>query len=597
MKDFYLSKQREYDDELKRLKARSRLYLYGKLLSFAAACAFIYIICTRESGWSVACAVLALAVYAALYWTDYKCMERIDVCRRKIERCGNELKYLAGDLTPFDDGERYVDSTHKFAYDLDVFGQSSLFQRINRTITKKGSDRLAHKLTYLCMDRDEIRASQDAVAELSAMHDWRIMFLTNPPVDNSIDRLARLVGEGSYSKWMIKSALPVVSVAVTVISLVAGIAGIVPMTLFTVMFSLQFAASYMAFRASNKTGSNIGRLHDEFSSYLAIMKNVEEADFKSLKLRRLKETLIDGDNSCMTSFRRLSRILNLFDQRNNVIVYILFNGVALYDVFIMRRFVRWGTQYLPYVGPWTDCVAEIDALVSLATYAANNPANTFPQIFDDDSESVIEAVDVCHPFLAAETAVPNSFKLQKHNIAIVTGANMAGKSTFLRTIGVSYIMASCGLPVCARSFGFSIVSLFSSMRTTDNLSENISYFNAELIRLEQLINHVKRHKFTLIILDEILKGTNSKDKLEGSVLFLDEIAQYDVSAIVATHDLELAKRNAGNSMLYKNYCFEIELSENIIYSYKIRDGVAQNLNASWLLARILSKKNKNENLS
>lgn len=591
VKNIYLSRQREYNDKLKTLRAKSRLYLYGKLLSFAAFCVFIYMALSHDSSLYAICATLMFIAYAALYWVDYVSMERIGLCKKKIEICDNELKYLSGNLTPFDDGERYTDYKHEFSYDLDVFGHSSLFQRINRTITRKGSDRLAGKLTHLCIDREEITATQKAVAELSAMHDWRIKYLTNPYVEDNIDKLGELVKNSTYSKWIVQSALPLVSIAITVITLFGGITGVIPMAPFSIMFSIQFFTTYMVFRTSNKTGAHIGRLHKEFSGYLAILEDIRHADFKSLKLRRLKEELTDGDKSCMTAFRQLSHILNIFDQRNNIIVYILLNGVILYDILLIRRFVRWSDRYLPYVRQWTDSIAELDTLVSLATYTANNPGNTFPQIIDDNSDCVVEATDVFHPFLAAEKAVPNSFKLQKNNIAIVTGANMAGKSTFLRTIGVSYIMACCGLPVCAHTFKFSIVSLFSSMRTTDNLSENISYFNAELIRLEQLINHVKEHRFTLIILDEILKGTNSKDKLEGSVLFLDEISQYNMSAIIATHDLELAKRNANNSSSYKNYCFEIELSENITYSYKIKEGVAQNLNASWLLARILNKNN------
>ena len=234
-------------------------------------------------------------------------------------------------------------------------------------------------------------------------------------------------------------------------------------------------------------------------------------------------------------------------------------------------------------------IAELDALVSLGDYTYNHPQNVQAQVLEEDSDIVVSTEGVYHPFLRSDKAVSNDFLLRKSNISIVTGANMAGKSTFLRTIGVSFVMACNGIPVCAKSFCFSVVSLFSSMRTADDLTKDISYFNAELLRLQQLVHYVKKQPFTLIILDEILKGTNSRDKLKGSVMFLEEISRCNVSVMVATHDLELSKLEDQHPDTYQNYCFEIELSDNVEYSYKIQRGVAKNLNASFLLSNILKE--------
>lgn len=249
--------------------------------------------------------------------------------------------------------------------------------------------------------------------------------------------------------------------------------------------------------------------------------------------------------------------------------------------------ILWSKKYYSHIEQWLNCIAELDALVSLGNYAFNTPTNVSAEILPNNTTEVIQATDIYHPFLAHEKAIPNSFTLNKGNIAIITGANMAGKSTFLRTIGINYILACNGVPVCAKSFKFSIVSLFSSMRTTDDLSKDISYFNAELNRLKHLIQHIKSHCFTLIILDEILKGTNSKDKLKGSIIFLEEISKYNIAALIATHDLELAKLEEENDKVYSNYCFEIELSNEIKYSYRMEKGIAQNLNASYLLSNML----------
>lgn len=587
---FYRQKIETYKEEEAGLRKKSRWYLYIKLLSFCGFAGGVYILCTQGNAvvWFVT--LLLAAVYITAYMLDMKCMGRIRLCLSKQRVCCNELKYLGGDFTVFDAGNKYIDAGHEYSYDLDVFGESSLFNRINRTVTHKGSDTLAKKFTRLCSDRESITASQNAVSELSDMTEWRIKFLTNGHVESNIEQLSELIREEAYSKWVTHSILPYISVALTFATLITGIAGLISMSMFSLMFSLQLATTFLVSKSLQKAGTRIGELHREYTGYSAILRDIAAAGFKSEMLCGLHSRLTDGDISCVASFRQLSRILNLFDQRSNVIVYILLNGMMMYDVILIRRFVAWGEKYLAYIGTWTDCIAEIDALVSLATYAFNNPCNTVPQVLDgNENDCVIDAVDVYHPFLPVDKAVANSFVLNRKNIAIVTGANMAGKSTFLRTIGITYILACCGVPVCASSFRFSIVSLFSSMRTTDNLSKDISYFNAELLRLEQLVSHVKASRFTLIILDEILKGTNSKDKLEGSMLFLNEISRHAVSAIIATHDLELATLETDGSGIYKNYCFEIELSDSIEYSYKIRDGVARNLNASYLLRKILEK--------
>ena len=183
--------------------------------------------------------------------------------------------------------------------------------------------------------------------------------------------------------------------------------------------------------------------------------------------------------------------------------------------------------------------------------------------------------------------MPNDFCISDSHYYIVTGANMAGKSTFLRAIGVNYILAMCGMPVFAKRMRVSIFSLFSSMRTTDDLAHGISYFNAELLRLKQLISECKENRHTLIILDEILKGTNSADKLSGSRMFLESIAKLPVTGIIATHDLELSKMSTEHPNRFHNYCFEIELTDNVKYSYKITQGVARNQNATYLLTGIL----------
>ena len=182
----------------------------------------------------------------------------------------------------------------------------------------------------------------------------------------------------------------------------------------------------------------------------------------------------------------------------------------------------------------------------------------------------------------------NDFTINDGEYYIITGANMAGKSTFLRSVGVNYVLAMNGMPVFADSLRVTVFNLFTSMRTSDDLSRGISYFNAELLRLRQLLDSCRQARRTLIILDEILKGTNSLDKLNGSRLFLQAVAKLPVTGIIATHDLELSKMEDDDPGRFHNWCFEIELADNITYTYKITRGVARNQNATFLLKGILT---------
>lgn len=235
-----------------------------------------------------------------------------------------------------------------------------------------------------------------------------------------------------------------------------------------------------------------------------------------------------------------------------------------------------------------DIVSELDAAVSMADFRYNHPEATDAEIVDG-SPVLFEAKNLYHPFLGAN-AVKNDFSIHDDNYYIITGANMAGKSTFLRSLGVNYILVMSGMPVFASSLKVSRFQLFSSMRTTDDLTHGISYFNAELLRLEQLMQFCKRGELrTLIILDEILKGTNSLDKLNGSRLFLEAISRMPVTGVIATHDLELSRMAESSPGRFHNYCFEIDLGTDVTYTYKIQPGVARNQNATFLLNKILER--------
>ncbi len=585
-KGFYEGRMAELKEEEGRTGKKSNILVFCKLALFCVTAAFIWIsVKNGWEAWSIAAAGLSAAAYLAALKKDEGYRKRLDRLRAMVRTCENELAYLSGNFSAFNDGAEYADMGHRYSFDMDIFGPDSLFNRIDRTVTKKGRDRLAERLTSPDLDKEAIESAREAVSELASVPEWRLRFLSRQKLDNGLDRLAEAYGT---EREMLKGGpLPYIIISATMVFLVCGITGLLPWIFFAVMFMIQLAISIMSGSKADKTAWRIDSMHKECSGYLGLLKETETAGFSSDILKKLKERLFNEESGSITAFRELSRLLSCSEMRGNIIVFFLLNGLVMSDVLLSRRFSAWCRKYISHIGEWTGCLAELDALASLGTYAFNNPGNTYAKVLDMDSCNIMEATDISHPFLSHENAVPNSLTLKRNSIAIITGANMAGKSTFLRTIGVSYILAINGTPVRAAAFSFVPVTLFSSMRTTDNLSKDVSYFKAELLRLQQMLEHIRTHGYTLIILDEILKGTNSADKLNGSMLVLKELIKHNVSGLVATHDLELARLGETDSGHFSNHCFEIELSDEIRYSYKMKDGIAQNMNASYLIRKML----------
>jgi len=583
----YKEKMRSLSDREKKLRRRGRGYVYARLAAFVLA---VWLVWCHFSGMVPAALWLAAAcsaVYVAVCVADHRLRLRIDRLRRMSKVCADELACLGGDFSPFADGAEYVDTAHDYSYDLDIFGPGSLFNRLCRTVTRSGADRLAYMLAHPAGSRETITGRRDAIAELAGMTDWRIRFISNRRITGRGITCRREADCGTFRRIIINSPLPWVTRALAALSLVLGVLGMLPWGCFFMVFAVQLFLGGCLSGVMRKTVSDVERLHRECTKYLSVLGDIRSAAVSSALLVRVKAALFGGGPDSSEAFRSLEQILKMSDWRNNVIIYILFNGTVLFDALLVRRLDRWNSMYAGRMGQWIKCVAEVDALVSLATYACNNPGNTPAEILPEDSDVVIDAADVYHPFLPAGKAVANSFTLRKNSAAIITGANMAGKSTFLRTLGVAYVLACCGVPVCARSFRFSIVSLFSGMRTADDLAAGISYFKAEIMRLRRLVRHVRSHAFTFVILDEILKGTNSRDKLNGSVFFLREMMRHPVAAVIATHDIELARLETEAPGVYRNYCFEIERGTDISYTYRLHEGVVRNLNASYLLARMM----------
>lgn len=650
LKESYQHSVDKYAVEVAALKRKNNAFITSELLLFGAmaTCLVCYFALDGDTHLWLCAAFLSLVAYFLVRHFDDKNKERIEHKTALMQVCQDEVKAMEGDFSSYEKGEAYLNPHHAYAFDLDVFGKDSLYNRICHTITTGGSDALAANLSRETpLSIDEIESRRELQQDLAeSAHQWRLEFFTL----GELNRMAQSQGlSSSSSHGKINSAAVVEAMAkVSQMSLPAwfgsGLALVVGWLLMmgicasvvlailgkvSVDFPLwwvmvQYMVVFAVCKSSlDKIDSNGGKLRHQLMAYSQVLRLISQRTFSSKLGKEMQEKLAEA----LPSFSELEKILSGYDRRGNFLGLFFTDSFLLSDFFLVRRFLKWKNNYMAQMEEWVDVVSEMDAMVSMADERYNHPEATDAKLVEADakdgqsasssSESmatspkvVFEAKNLYHPFLGAK-AVKNDFCIDDGNYYIVTGANMAGKSTFLRSLGINYILSMAGMPVFADTLRISRFRLFSSMRTSDDLTHGISYFNAELLRLEQLVQFCKgdaqKHKAnfasqgklackgdflrTLIILDEILKGTNSVDKLNGSRLFLESIAHLPVSGVIATHDLELSKMENGSEQgrRFHNYCFEIDLGLDVTYTYKIQRGVAKNQNATFLLKKLIEQ--------
>ena len=592
-KEIYTDRIKTLTDEIYQLNRYNRLVVVLELTAIALAIGCIVAYTIWSGIVALVVAALFIAAYVAIRWKDSsnsRLSEQKESIRSVYQK---EVAYLNGDFSGFPSGEQYVNPHHEFTLDLDIFGPQSLFNRINRTITTGGSDFLTKELAETRVRSiDEIEGRREAIRELSKRESLRTSFLMQSKGrqinTTAIMEALHEVQQLHVSRLAAHKLTYIAAVGSIIVfyGLLAGavfgpLSGSLPM----LWVLLQITAVYLLFgRTLKRVNQSINIILPRLGTYVSMIMQIVTSDLKSQEGRDIIGKLSADEQDALKSFRLLKGIINDLDQRNEVWVPI-YNALYLADYFIVRRFLLWQDRYMMRIEDWIDAVSHFDALVSMATFRYNEPDATDAELVNAD-EVVYEARGLYHPFLGQQ-AVRNDFSISDQHYYIVTGANMAGKSTFLRSIGINYVLACCGMPVFADRLRVSLFSLFSSMRTTDDLAHGISYFNAELLRLQQLIETCRQNCHTLIILDEILKGTNSLDKLNGSRLFLQSVSALPITGIIATHDLELSKMEQEYPDSFHNYCFEIQLSDEITYTYRISEGVARNQNATYLLKNIL----------
>jgi DNA mismatch repair ATPase MutS len=327
---------------------------------------------------------------------------------------------------------------------------------------------------------------------------------------------------------------------------------------------------------------SLGRKQEFLDQYAAILKEFSKVDSKaSSLLQELKNEATEAH----VQVKKLAGLSNMLDQRMNILVNIFLNSFLLYDVQVIIGLEKWKQSNKEHFTKWMDCIASVEKLTSFSTFAFNHPLYSYPELVE---ELTIEATALAHPLIKETERVTNDVSLGKTSkLLLVTGSNMSGKTTYLRTIGINIVLAQCGAPVCAASFSFKPVQVYTSIRISDSLQDHTSYFMAELKRLSEIKERISSLQPSLVLIDEILRGTNSEDKYFGSAEFVKKLIQYNCLTLFATHDLKLSELEKEHEGVIENYCFEsIIKDDELIFDYKVLKGVAQNKNASFLMKKM-----------
>ncbi|HPE87230.1 MAG: hypothetical protein M0O94_03225 [Bacteroidales bacterium] len=509
---------------------------------------------------------------------------------RQVINLQNELSGLQGDLRCFDGGTEFQPASHAYADDIDLFGESSLFQLINRTGTAGGKEKLAAWLLNPEISSKTLLRRQHAVEELRDQTEFRLVLKTYSDLAAmSESDVHQLVAWSKlppvFSKRLI-SFFPVLATLFSVTGIILVAAGVLPFSfflLYVIVGPLFINALFL--KQINERHTYISHSNDILGKYAAVFQLCANTSFTDEYLTHLQQHLLN-EAKANVALKKLSNIMGALDSRMNILAAFLLNGLFLWDLWQMVRLERWQSQYAAYIPVWFDSVATFDVLSSLAGFAFRHPAYTFPEF--TVKTPVLVMKNAGHPLLPKKERVGNDFYIKTPgSFVIITGANMAGKSTFLRTVAVNMVLAMTGTVVCSSRMQCKPMQLITGLRTTDNLLRSESYFFAELKRLKWIIDRLNRGEELFILLDEILKGTNSRDKQAGSMALIRQFIRLKTTGIIATHDILLGSLAESYPAQVENRCFEVVLQEDRLkFDYKLREGISQNMNATFLMRRM-----------
>ena len=582
--EFYQQRTAQFQEEASQLDKTIGRYSVSRLVVAVLIAVLVYFGFTTPFYFSGAFLLIFFFFY--LVQRQLKFEKERELVLYKVNLNKWEAAACEYDFENFPDGERFINPHHPYSYDLDVFEKGSLFQYLNRCATRLGENTLANDLTRLKLNKESIYQRQEAIRELGALIEFRqqCWAIGKQIQDKDFDLNALwswlkqpsiIFGDKFLNllRWVLPS--------VTCMALAGMIFSSIFQLIFLLLFILQLGICA-------KYDKRITKLQNELSVFRIILENYSRI-FQLMKEQRFASTLMKTHHDIAIEatehVKKVSSLINAIESRMNLIAKVFGNGIFLYDIQSINNLEEWKEQYASSLPRWMESLSEWDALLSFAALHYNQPHYTFAEIND---QLFIKGSDIGHPLINSTLRINNNFDLgNPAKVMLITGANMAGKSTFLRTIGINYLLASNGAPVCATKWSSPCAELRTGMRTSDSLQEHQSYFYAELNRLHSIIEDLRQGKPMIILLDEILKGTNSTDKQTGSRELIKQLILQKALILLATHDIALGNMEQQYPEDIVNTCFEGKIeNEQLTFDYKLNQGLAQKANATFLMRKM-----------
>jgi hypothetical protein len=589
-KQFYENRIETITAEQKVLLQRKSVFGILRLGSMLAMIAAFYFIWSLNKFYAVATGVILIIIFIQLIYKDLANKEAIKHLQHLININEDELKALEGKQHQFEDGAQFTPHDHFYANDMDVFGRSSLFQFLNRTTSELGAEKLADWLLKPSI-KETILQRQAAVKELVTKNEWRqnlqAIGKESSIKKNTIEKIKHWLQEpnlfSQFKPWQwLRWLLPTIICSITALYSF----DIITEQLWYLFLFIFLAIAFQINKVVAPLHNTLSSMVEDLGILSESIADIEKENFTSPLLQQLKTDLQKQHITASSKIKKLKKILDRLDLRYNIVIAIPLNIFLMWNLQQVLDLEKWKKENDDNVQLWFDTLAEFEALHSFATLHFNHPAYCFPTL--KENHFFIAATELGHPLIHQSKRVNNFINIETAGeIMLVTGSNMAGKSTYLRSIGVNVILAMAGAPVCAKSFELSPVQLLSSMRIADNLEESTSTFYAELKKLKTVIEKINAGEKVFVLLDEILRGTNSLDRHTGSEALIRQLIKQKAAAILATHDVALATLEKEYPSNILNYHFDAQTKgEELFFDYKLKDGVCTNMNASLLMKKI-----------
>ena len=580
---FYKEEINSLNTALTALKKRLLITRLLRLFAFLIISLSAYIAFTKDNLFFIASGI-ALIVFVYLVTKHLRLKQTENILQAKLSVNKTEIAVLNGTFSNLESGKEFTDPEHYFSNDIDLFGIGSFFQYLNRTATNEGKKLLATILSS--NDINNIEEKQKVIQELALKIKWRQHFTAVASLINTKTAIPVIVKWVHSYEQKLPTFLTLFSYVFSAISIILiCLLSFDVITFFVILvwFIIGLTTTAFFFKNIQDLATETTKAKETFNQYHQLLAQIENEEFTNSILKNKQAQIKQENKKASIIFKEFSKKLDAFDQRNNIIIAVVGNGLFLWDIRNTIKIENWITTYKSTVEEWFNVVSFFDAQNSLANFVFNKPEYVFPIV--NNEKSVLNAVNLGHPLLNATKRIDNDFVIDNEEFFIVTGANMAGKSTFLRAVSLAIVMSNTGLPICAENVEYNPVKLITSMRTSDSLNDDESYFYAELKRLKFIVNEIKTENY-FIILDEILKGTNSMDKAIGSKKFIEKLNKSNSTGIIATHDVSLCELSS-EYMTIENYYFDAEIIDNELhFDYKMKNGVCKNMNASFLLKKM-----------